>query len=307
MAFPKAKSIWVDGKFVPWDDANVHVTTHAMHYGSSVFEGMRAYKTDRGPAILGLDLHVDRLLASCKMYRLPLPFSRDEIRQACIDVVKANAHESCYIRPLAFRGAENFSLDPRRCPPHLIILTLEWGRYLGPEALEKGVDVGVSSWRRMAPDTFPALGKIGGQYINSQFVAMEATDHGYVEGIALDVNGYVSEGSGENLFVIMGGMIYTPPLSASVLKGITRTFAIQLAQDSRYVVIEQNLAREALYVADEIFFTGTAAEITPVRSVDKVKIGSGTRGPITKELQDGFFGIVEGRLPDRHNWLTFTQ
>ena len=151
MAFPKAKSIWVDGKFVPWDDANVHVTTHAMHYGSSVFEGMRAYKTDRGPAILGLDLHVDRLLASCKMYRLPLPFSRDEIRQACIDVVKANAHESCYIRPLAFRGAENFSLDPRRCPPHLIILTLEWGRYLGPEALEKGVDVGVSSWRRMAP------------------------------------------------------------------------------------------------------------------------------------------------------------
>ncbi len=307
MAFPRAKSIWFDGQLLVWDDARVHVTTHALHYGSSVFEGLRAYKTEHGPALLALGPHVDRLLASSKMYRLPLPYSGEQICQAIIETVRVNEHLSCYVRPLAFRGSENFSLDPRKCPVHLVILTLEWGRYLGPEALEQGIDAGVSSWRRMAPDTFPALGKIGGQYINSQLVAMEANDHGYVEGIALDVNGYVSEGSGENLFVIFGDEIQTPPLSASVLKGITRTIAIQFAKDLGYRVVEQNIARESLYIADEIFFTGTAAEITPVRSVDKVIIGSGSRGPITKRLQDEFFGVVEGRIPDRHAWLTWVN
>lgn len=304
MPITKSKYIWMDGKFVDWDNANIHVGTHALHYGSSVFEGARAYATPSGAAILCLDAHVERLYASAKMYKMPIPFTAAQMRDAIIEVVRVNELESCYIRPIAFRGFENFSLDPRKCPVQVAVFAFPWGRYLGPEAVEQGVDVGISSWRRMATGTFPSLGKIGGQYVNSQFVAMEASDHGYTEGIALDINGHVSEGSGENIFVISKGVLYTPPLGSSILQGVTRTIAIALARDFGYTVTEQDMPREMLYIADEIFFTGTAAEITPIRSVDKVQIGGGSRGPITKRLQDEFFAIVEGKKPDRFNWLT---
>lgn len=304
MPIPKSQYIWMDGQFVDWDQATVHVGTHALHYGSSVFEGLRAYSTPRGPALFCIDPHIDRLFHSCKIYKMPIPFTREQIRDAIIETVRRNNLKSCYVRPIVFRGFENFSLDPRKCPVQAAIFAFEWGRYLGAEAVEKGVDVGVSSWRRMAPDTFPSLGKLGGQYINSQFVAMEAADHGYVEGIALDINGYVSEGSGENIFVIKDGTIFTPPMSASILMGITRHVATTLARDFNYTVVEQNIPREMLYIADEIFFTGTAAEITPIRSIDSVLIGAGERGPMTKKLQEEFFAIVEGRIEDRHRWLT---
>ncbi len=307
MAFPKSEFIWFDGKLVPWDEANVHVGTHALHYGSSVFEGIRAYSTPRGPAIFCLDSHTDRLFSSAKMYKLPLPFTREEIRSASIEVVRVNKLASCYIRPIAFRGFGGFSLDPRPYPVQVAIFAFEWGKYLGPEALEQGVDVGVSSWRRMAPDTFPAMAKVGGQYVNSQFVAMEANDHGYNEGIALDISGYVSEGSGENIFVIVDGTIYTPPVGSSILRGVTRMAALTIAGDLGYPIVQQNIPREMLYAADEMFFTGTAAEITPIRSVDRVQIGSGKRGPITKKIQDEFFAIVEGRAADRYGWLTYVN
>ncbi|MBI3537253.1 MAG: branched-chain amino acid transaminase [Chloroflexi bacterium] len=307
MPVPKSIFIWMDGHFIEWERATVHVATHALHYGSSAFEGVRAYTTPQGPALFCLDPHVERLFNSCKMYKMPIPYLPAQIRDAIVETVRINELQSCYVRPLVFRGAENFSLDPRKCPVQVVIFAFPWGRYLGPEAIEKGVDVGVSSWRRMATGTFPALGKIGGQYINSQLVAMEASDHGYVEGIALDVNGYVSEGSGENIFVISNGIIYTPPLAASILQGITRTVAIALAREFGYSVVEQNIPREMLYVADEVFFTGTAAEITPVRTIDHVPVGKGERGPITKKLQDKFFAIVEGRDKDRHGWLTYTN
>ncbi len=307
MPIPKSQYIWMDGQFVDWDKATVHAGAHALHYGSSVFEGVRAYSTPRGPAIFCIDPHVDRLFDSCKIYKMPIPFTREQIRDAIVETVRRNNLKSCYVRPIVFRGFENFSLDPRKCPVQVAILAFELGRYLGAEAIEKGVEVGVSSWRRMAPDTFPALGKLGGQYINSQFVAMEAADHGYGEGIALDINGYVSEGSGENIFVIAEGTIFTPPLSASILKGVTRQAAITLARDFGHTVIEQNISREMLYIADEVFFTGTAAEITPIRSIDRVSIGAGARGPLTKKLQEEFFAIVEGRTEDRHRWLTYVN
>jgi branched-chain amino acid aminotransferase len=307
MAFPKSELIWFNGKFVPWDQATVHVGTHALHYGSSVFEGIRAYSTPKGPAVFCIDPHVDRWLESCKMIKMPLPYTHAELRAAIIDTVRVNKLSSCYIRPISFRGFGGFSLDPRPYPVEVAIFVFEWGKYLGPEALENGVDVGVSSWRRMAPGTFPAMAKIGGQYVNSSFVAMEANDHGYTEGIALDINGYVSEGSGENIFVIVDGMIYTPPVGSSILRGVTRMAALTIAREQGIPVIEQNIPREMLYVADEIFFTGTAAEITPIRSIDRVTIGAGKRGPITKKIQERFFEIVEGRCPDTYGWLTFVN
>ena len=307
MSIPKSEYIWHNGKLVPWDDAQVHVTAHVLHYGSSVFEGMRAYETPRGPAIVGLREHVRRLFDSCRIIRLEVPFSQDQIVQACLETVRRNGHKSCYIRPLVFRGSGSFSLDARSCPTEVVIITFEWGRYLGAESLETGVDVMVSSWRRMAPDTFPAMAKGGGNYLNSQYVAMEAAEHGYVEGIALDVNGYVSEGSGENIFVVYRGEIYTPPLGASILLGITREYAITLAKELGFAVREQMFTRELLYVADEIFFTGTAAEITPVRSVDHIPIGNGSRGPITQRIQDEYFSILTGTKPDRYGWLTFVK
>lgn len=303
MAIPKSEWIWHNGQFVKWDDANVHVTTHALHYGSSVFEGIRAYATPKGPAILGLDPHIRRLFDSCRIMRMELPYSQEEICSAIIDVVRRNKHESCYIRPLVYKGSGTIALDARSAPTEMVIFTLEFGRLLG-EAIEQGADVMVSSWRRMAPSTLATMSKTGGNYVNSQLVSMEASDYGFAEGIALDVNGLVSEGSGENIFVIRRGAIYTPPVSASILLGVTRDYMITLARDMGYEVLEQTFPREMLYVADEIFFTGTAAEVTPIRSVDKIKIGSGTRGPITKKLQDQFFGITSGQIPDRYGWMT---
>jgi branched-chain amino acid aminotransferase len=304
MPINKSDKIWFNGKFVPWDEAKVHVLSHALHYGSSVFEGMRAYKTVTGTAAFLLDGHVKRLFESAKIYRMEIPYSFDEIKEAILETIRVNKHEACYIRPLVFRGYGDLGVDPRACPVDVIIATMEWGRYLGPEAIEQGVDVCVSSWRRMAPDTFPALAKSGANYANSQLIKLEALENGYVEGIALDVAGYVSEGSGENLFIVRDGNLITPSLNFSLLGGLTRGAVITLAKDLGVPVQEQAVPRELLYIADEVFFTGSAAEITPIRSIDKMIIGAGRRGPITERLQVEFFGIIEGELPDRHGWLT---
>ena len=301
----KSEVIWFNGELVPWDEAQVHVAAHALHYGSSVFEGIRCYDTKGGPAILCLDEHLKRLYDSCKIYRLDVPYPPAALREAVLATVRANGHRSCYIRPIVFRGAGVFALDARgKCPVEVAVITVEWGTYLGEEALEQGVDVGVSTWARMAPNTYPALAKAGGHYTNSQLIAMEAQDRGFVEGIALDVFGYVSEGSGENLFLVRDGVLSTPPLGASILGGITRACVIRIARDLGYEVREELIPREALYTADEAFFTGTAAEITPIRSVDGITIGIGKRGPITKRIQEEFFGITSGKLPDRYGWLT---
>jgi branched-chain amino acid aminotransferase len=304
MPLQESKYIWVNGSLVAWQDAQVHVATHALHYGSSVFEGIRAYDTGGGAAVLCLGSHVERLFNSAKVCRMEIPYSQEQISKAIVDLVRDNGHSSCYIRPLAFRGVGSLGLDPRACPVEVIILTMEWGRYLGEESIEQGVDAGVSSWRRMAPDTFPAAAKIGGQYVNSQLMTMEANNHGYVEAIALDVAGYVSEGSGENIFVVQNGEILTPPLAASILQGVTRRCVIKLAQEAGLTVHEVPIPREMLYMADELFFTGTATEITPIRSVDRIQIGTGRRGPVTERLQSQFFGIVSGQIADRHGWLT---
>jgi branched-chain amino acid aminotransferase len=304
MAMQKSDRIWFDGQLVPWDQATVHVAAHVIQYGSSVFEGIRAYALPDGPAVFCLEEHLDRLWASCKIYRLEIPYTRQAIRQAILDTVRVNRHRACYIRPVIFRGWDTFNLDGRSCPTHVSIITVEMGEYLGPDALEKGVDVGVSSWQRMAPNTYPAAAKIGGQYINSQFITMEAVDHGYVEGIALDVSGYLSEGSGENLFVVRRGRLFTPPLASSILDGITRRCVITLAGEMGLEVREEPIPREVLYLADEAFFCGTAVEITPICSVDGIVVGDGQRGTITARLTTAFFDITEGRVPDRHGWLT---
>lgn len=304
MAMQASDKVWLDGQLVAWDEATVHVAAHALHYGSSVFEGIRAYALPDGPAIFCLEEHLDRLWASCKIYRMEIPYSRAEIRQAMLDTVRVNKHKACYIRPLVFRGWSTFSLDGRSCPTHVSIITIEMGKYLGAEAVEKGVAVGVSSWQRMAPNTYPAAAKIGGQYINSQLIVMEAVNHGYAEGIALDASGHVSEGSGENIFLLRRGKLFTPPLAASILDGITRQCVITLAGELGLEVCQEPIPREMLYLADEVFFCGTAAEITPVRSVDGIAVGDGRKGAVTSQLMEAFFGIVEGRAPDRHGWLT---
>lgn len=304
MPLPKSEWIWFNGDFVPWDAATVHVSVHALHYGSSVFEGIRAYATPDGPAILGLEAHTRRLLESCRMVRMPVPYTAEELAEAMKEIVRKNGHEACYIRPLVFRGSETFSLDSRSVPVEVVIMTIEWGRYLGAEAIENGVDVMVSSWRRMAPDTHMPMAKVGGNYINSQMIFIEAKENGFTEGIALDAQGFVSEGSGENIFVVYRGVIYTPPVGASILMGITREYIITLAKEMGYEVREAMIPRDMLYAADETFFCGTAAEVTPVRSVDRVPIGNGSRGPITRQIQDAFFGIVSGERPDRYGWLT---
>jgi len=302
-----AASIWFNGTLVSAEDARVPVTAHALHYGSSVFEGIRAYATPRGPAVFCLSQHVRRLVDSCRIFRMELPYSAAEISEAILATIRANAHESCYIRPIVFRGTGTFSLDPRKASVEVAIITFEWGRYLGQEGLEQGVDVMVSSWRRAAPDTAVPMAKIGGQYVTSQLIAMEAADHGFAEGIALDAQGFVSEGSGENIFLVRDGTVYAPPLSASVLPGVTRTVVLTLLADLGVTVREESVLREALYAADEVFFTGTAAEITPVRSVDRIPIGAGRRGPLTARLQEQFFGITAGTLADRHGWLTYVR
>jgi branched-chain amino acid aminotransferase len=300
----KTEHIWVNGQLVPWDDCQVHVLTHGLHYGSGVFEGIRCYETKDGPAIMRLREHVQRLFDSARVYRMEIPSTIDELEAACHEIVEVNDLSSCYLRPLAFRGYGSLGVNPLKCPVEVIIAAFPWGRYLGEEALTEGVDVRVSSWNRMAPNTFPAVAKTTANYANSQLIKMEALADGYVEGIALDVRGYVSEGSGENIFLVDKGRILTPSLACSILPGLTRDCVMRLARDQGLEVVETEIPRAALYTADEIFLTGTAAEITPVRSIDRITIGSGRRGPITEALQSEFFGILDGSAEDRHGWLT---
>lgn len=297
--------LWFSGEMVNWNEAKIHVMSHVLHYGSAVFEGFRCYKTTKGPAIFRLQDHVRRLFDSAKIYRMPIPFSKEEIGQACKDVVKINNLEEAYLRPIAFRGYGSLGVDPGNTPTELAIAALAWGKYLGDEAINVGVDVRVSSWNRMRPNTFPAMSKCGANYMNSQLVKLEAKADGYVEGICLDANGFVSEGSGENIFVIRDGRIFTPPLCASILPGITRDSVIKLADELGYVVEESMMPREFLYIADEVFFTGSAAEVSPIKTIDRIPIGQGRRGPITEKIQKRFFGILSGELHDKHGWLSF--
>ncbi|HYM60400.1 MAG TPA: branched-chain amino acid transaminase [Thermoanaerobaculia bacterium] len=305
MPFEEVKKIWMNGVLVDFKDAKIHVLTHAVHYGSGVFEGIRCYDTESvGPAIFRLKDHVRRLYDSTKIYRMPMILTREEFSQACIEVVQANEFDDCYLRPLVYRGFHTLGVYPGDCPVDIVIAAWKWGKYLGPEALENGVDVRVSSWNRMAPNTFPALAKATANYMNSILIREEAAADGYAEGIALDVNGYVSEGSGENIFIVRDNKIMTPPLGASVLAGITRASVIQIARDLGYEVLETLIPREMLYVADEVFFTGTAAEVSPIRSIDRIAIGSGRRGPVTERIQKEFFAYIRGQIPDRYGWLT---
>ncbi len=307
MAFNKTEKIWMDGKFVNWDDAKIHILSHVIHYGSGIFEGARCYSTPKGPAIFRLAEHTDRMFNSCKIYRIEVPFSKDEINQAIIDLIKVNKLDACYIRPLVYRGYSSLGVDPTGVPINVSIAVWPWGKYLGPEALEIGVDVGVSSWRRNAPGTMPAMAKSSANYMNSQLIRLEARAHGYSEGIALDVYGHVSEGSGENIFLVRDNAIITPPFGSSILPGITRNTVIKLAEDMGMKVIEELIPREALYIADEVFFTGSAAEITPIKKIDGISIGIGKRGPITAKLQKTFFDIFEKPETDKHHWLTFVK
>jgi branched-chain amino acid aminotransferase len=305
MAFAGTGKIWMNGKLVDWADAKIHVASHVIHYGSGVFEGARCYDTKKGPAVLRLDAHIKRLLASAKIYRMDSPFTQPQLEGAVLDTILANNFKACYIRPLMYRGYNALGVNPLPCPVDVAIMVWEWGTYLGADAVEKGVDVCVSSWNRAAPNTFPALSKTSGNYANAALIRMEAEANGYSEGIALDTFGYVSEGSGENVFVVRDGTIYTPPLAASILAGITREMIMTVARDLGYRVSEEMIPREMLYIADELFFAGTAVEITPVRSVDKIKVGAGRRGPATEAIQRRFLGIVNGDIPDTYGWLRF--
>ncbi|AEN74580.1 branched-chain amino acid aminotransferase [Rhodothermus marinus SG0.5JP17-172] len=298
--------IWFNGKLVPFEEAKIHVLSHVVHYGSSVFEGIRCYNTARGPAVFRLREHMRRLLDSARIYRMEVPYTLEELEAAALETIRASGLKACYIRPVVFRGMGSLGVNPLKNPVEVAIAVWDWGAYLGDEALEQGVDVQVSTWNRMAPNTLPAMAKAGANYANAALVKMEAVLNGYSEGIMLSVDGYVAEGSGENLFLVRDGIIYTAPLTLSILPGITRDAVITLARDLGYTVIEQPIPREALYIADELFFTGTAAEITPIRSVDRYTIGQGRRGPVTEALQRAFFEIVrEGRDP--YGWLTFVE
>jgi branched-chain amino acid aminotransferase len=299
--------IWRDGAFVAWQDANIHVLSHVVHYGSSVFEGIRCYETPTGPAIFRAREHMRRFVDSCRIYRMPMPYSIDDLVTACVDTVAENTLQHCYLRPVAMRTGQEMGVLPTKAPVETFIIPWIWGRYLGNDALTNGVDVCVSSWRRAAPDTFPTMAKAGGNYLNSQLSKMEARVDGYVEGIMLDTFGYVSEGSGENLFLVRDGTVYTPSLASGILGGITRDSVMRIARDLGYPVVEQVIPREMLYVTDELFFTGTAAELTPIRSVDRIEIGSGKPGPITLAIQEQYLGLATGTLPDRYDWLTHVE
>jgi len=304
MPLKPTKKIWMDGKFVNWDDAKIHVCAHVIHYGTAVFEGIRCYNTQKGSMIFRLEPHIKRLYNSARMYRMEPTLPMDAFREACIETVRINEMKECYIRPVVYRGYYELGVYPMNNPINAFIAVWEWGKYLGPEALEQGVDVCVSSWNRIAPNTFPALAKTAANYMNSQLIKMEARINGYEEGIALDTGGYVSEGSGENIFLVLNGKLFTPPLGASVLPGITRDTVITIAKELGIELTEQLIPREMLYIADELFFTGTAAEITPIRSVDKIKVGAGTAGPITKKLQEMFFKYLKMEIKDTHAWMT---
>jgi branched-chain amino acid aminotransferase len=303
MAVKKTGKIWHNGKFINWEDATLHVMSHVVHYGSSVFEGVRCYSQPKGPGIFRAPEHMQRLINSAKIYRMDVEYSREELVSAMVELVRINGVAPCYIRPIVLRGYGQLGVNPLESPIQVYIANYEWGRYLG-HGSDEGVDVCVSSWNRLAPNTMPAMSKAGANYMNSQLIKMEALTNGYVEGIALDVQGYVSEGSGENLFVVHQGSLYTPPLGNSILPGITRDSVLQLAKEMALPVVEQMIPRELLYIADEVFFSGTAAEITPIRSVDKITVGKGAVGPVTKALQREFFNIVNGTVPDRFHWLT---
>lgn len=305
MSFEGGKLIWLNGRMVQWDQATIHVMAHALHYGSSVFEGIRVYKTPDGPKIFRLTDHMHRLYDSAKIYRMPIPYEVDELIAVCKEIIIANdLMNGAYIRPIALRGYGEVGLAPK--PDHPVdvaIAAWKWGAYLGAEGMEQGVDVCISSWQRVAPNTIPALAKAGGNYLSSQLISTEAKRLGFAEGIALSTDGTVSEGAGENLFVIRDGKILTPPSSSSILTGITRHTITLLAERLGLSVQESSIPREALYLADEMFFTGTAAEVTPIRSVDRIQIGEGKRGPITKQLQDAFFGLFSGATEDTEGWL----
>jgi branched-chain amino acid aminotransferase len=304
MAMTKSDKIWMNGQYVAWDDAKVHVLSHAMHYGSSVFEGIRAYNTKQGTAIFRLGEHIERLAYSAKIYRMKMPYSAEQLERACIETVSINNLSECYIRPLVYRGYSHVGVNPVGTPIDVMIAAYPWGKYLGDDALTKGVSVKIGSWARMAPNTLPAMAKAGGNYLNSQLLKLEAVEDGYAEAIALDTNGYISEGSGENLFLVFKGELITPPMHNSILAGITRASVLQLARELGYSVREMVIPREMMYVCDEAFFSGTAVEVTPITSCDHVLVGNGEVGPVTKAIQQAFFGIVKGDLPDRHGWLT---
>ncbi|HEY1271925.1 MAG TPA: branched-chain amino acid transaminase [Terriglobales bacterium] len=303
MAIDKTENIWHNGKFVAWDDATIHVMSHVVNYGSSVFEGIRCYALPSGPAIFRAQEHIQRLVDSARIYRIDLDFTRDEIVSGMVELISRNGVWPCYIRPIVLRGYGEAGVNPFNSPTEVYICNYPWGKYLGSDA-SQGVDVCISSWTRLAPNTLPTMAKAGANYMNSQLIKMEAIINGYAEGIALDVNGFVSEGSGENLFVIRNGTLQTAPLGNSVLPGITRDSVLQIARDLGIPMVQQPIPREALYIADEVFFTGTAAEITPIRSVDKISVGKGVVGQITKAIQAEFYGIVRGEKSDRYNWLT---
>ncbi|MFH1540846.1 MAG: branched-chain amino acid transaminase [Elusimicrobiota bacterium] len=306
MSFGEGK-IWFDGKFVDWQDAKIHLMSHVVHYGSSIFESMRCYDTQKGPAIFRIDAHIDRLYDSAKIYRMEIPFSKKDFFKATVDIVKKNNFKECYIRPIVFRGYGEIGVNPLKNPINCAVAAWKWGAYLGKEALEKGASVIVSSWRRAAPDTFPSLAKAGGNYINSQLIKMEAIQGGYDEAIALDVYGYVSEASGENIFIVKNGVIFTPPTSSSILAGITRHTVFTIARDMKMRIEQHSIPRESLYIADEVFLSGTAAEITPVSKIDNITIGKGGCGEITKKLQIAYFNILRGKTNDKYNWLTLVK
>jgi branched-chain amino acid aminotransferase len=299
--------IWFNGEMVRWEDATVHVMTYALHMGASIFEGIRCYSTPRGPAIFRLPEHVRRLTESARIYEMELPFGEAAMTAACHAVIRENGLDAAYLRPLAWLGVGELGTNPLGHPVEMMVGAFEWATYLGAEGLEQGVDVCVSSWRRVAPDTIPSLAKAGGTYLSSQLISREAKKNGYAEGIGLDVNGYLSEGSAENLFVVRGGVLYTPPVSSAILGGITRDAVITIARHLGWEVREQVLPREILYVADELFFTGTAAEVTPIRSVDRITVGNGKRGPVTRAIQERFFAIARGQADDRWGWLSHVQ
>ncbi len=304
-AFPGTGKIWMNGSLIDWADAKIHIASHVIHYGSGVFEGARCYDTPKGSACFRLDAHLRRLFDSAKIYRMEPRVSYAEIHEATLETIRANHFKACYIRPIVYRGYHTLGVNPFPCPVDTAIITYEWGAYLGEDAVQNGVDVCISSWSRSAPNTFPTLAKTTANYANSQLIKMEAVAQGYSEGIALDTFGYLSEGSGQNLFIVRDNTLYTPPLTASILPGITRNSVITLAKDLGIKVREEMLPREMLYIADEAFFAGTAVEITPIRTVDKITIGHGRRGPITKAVHDAFFDLINGKSADRYGWLEY--
>ncbi len=298
------EKIWHNGRFVSWDDAKIHVLSHVVSYGSGIFEGIRCYHTPQGPAVFRLREHMRRLLNSARIYRMEIPYKLEELMNVATEVVRVNKMDACYVKPIVIRGYGEVGVNPFPCPVEVFMACWDWGKYLGADAIEQGVDVCVSSWARMAGNTLPAMAKSAANYMNSQLIRMEAITNGYVEGIALDVSGCVSEGSGENIFIVYEGTVLTPPLANSVLPGITRSAVMMLCRDLGIPCQEQMIPREQLYIAEEVMLVGTATEISPVRSIDRQPIGKGSRGPITKKLQDEFFALALGEKPDRHGWLT---